>query len=198
MKTVVLNDEFVGNPDIKVILKKRSQQYVMPPNKTFDIDFTTFSGGFQNTNVRLDNLYFHQQLGCLMIQPLFINRSNYVFGDPVLTKSLSDLVEVPKGALSGDGVRNQESQNEIDKRVWVAKPTFYQKPINATQPMDNFEDPSEGTFGAYTGDYNGPKWISKPDTNSNTRSGGGTGAPVFWSYQTNTNPNIEWFIHQKY
>jgi len=190
---------WVGKPDIKVILKKQQYQWVLPDTKEFDINLSNYISTFDSPAFRQDNIFIHNDLGIAMVTPLWANRNNFIEninGPPSRYK-----VSVPKGAP-------QESENEINKRVWIARPTINQSPFsieNGTvfkRPDQEFAEPGSTTDlsdNILDNRYPGPIWAE--EFHGSTASSDPTvkrSPPVSWVHQKNSNPNVEFFLCQKY
>jgi len=126
------NEQFVGVPDVKVYLKKKSFQYVCPTPSYFDFDVSDFYNDTDKINIRGNNIEILNEVGIAMVKPLYINRNNYIdsfIKDVQITdqkyETLDDsltklFVEVPTGAPV-------ETEEEAFRRVFNNFPTLHQQ-----------------------------------------------------------------------
>ncbi len=186
---------FTGYPDIKVILRKKQWEWLLPTNSQFDINISNFVTGLNSIAARTnDNLVIDPELGVAMVAPLYANRNNFIeniAGSPTRYK-----VDVPKGAPA-------ETENEINRRVWIASPTINQDPnkefkkpdqefAQVGASVDLSANPVDNT-------YAGPIWTEESHESSSV--GDVTvkrPPPTLWVHQKNSNANTEFFITQKF
>jgi hypothetical protein len=191
---------WVGKPDVKVVLKKRQWQWVIPDTKEFDINISNYISVFDSQGFEVDNATVHPDLGVATVTPLLSTRNNFI--ENINTTSQDRYrVEVPKGAPP-------ETANEINKRVWIASPTINQtvSQIETTPPRkradQEFAPPGSTTDlsgNVVDNRYPGPIWAE--EFHESASSGDPTvkrAPPVSWVHQKNSNPNCEFFICQKY
>lgn len=208
------NAPFVGHPDIRVILRKKQYQWILPSDQQFDIDLSQMVSGFGTAPFRNENIYFRQELGAAFIRPIFANRNNFI--ENVSGSTDRYRVDVPQGAPA-------ETENEINKRVWIARPTVNQDTggpsgssgggnggsSNSNSGGGAFKKPDQefaqpGATEDLSGNpvdnrYPGPLWGEEFLVSNET--GDPTAprpAPVSWVNQKNSNPNTEFFVTQKY
>lgn len=204
------NTEFVGIPDVRVILRKKQFQWNLPANQQFDVNIAEFVNGFNSVSIRNDNIGFDPDLGVAMVNPLFKNRNNFV--ENIAGSAQRFKVDVPRGAPP-------ESENEINRRVWVARPTVNQNPGGSSSggnggsssgggggqfKKDDQEFAEPGATEDLSGNvvdnrYSGPIWAEEFHESNDT--GDPTvkrSPPVSWVHQKNANPNTEFFLTQKF
>ena len=204
--------EFIGIPDVSVILRKKSWQY-HSPHTDFDFCMSDFYHAFDKPDINIENIFILPEVGCAMIKPLFANRSCYVDSavapryyydasyppnqEPDLIPDSSGRyryhVEVPDGA-------DAETREEIERRVFVSLPTLIQKIRNGTENADaeydnaDWKDVNQAWDSeAAKMEYNGPEFI----TTQLPPSGEGTKYTTSWISQISSAPNVEWFLLQK-
>jgi len=171
--------EFIGIPDVSVILRKKSWQY-HSPHTDFDFCMSDFYHAFDKPDINIENIFILPEVGCAMIKPLFANRSCYVDSavapryyydasyppnqEPDLIPDSSGRyryhVEVPDGA-------DAETREEIERRVFVSLPTLIQKIRNGTENADaeydnaDWKDVNQAWDSeAAKMEYNGPEFIT--------------------------------------
>jgi len=177
--------EHVGIPTYKVIVSKRSQQYI-GPDPEFDMSIADFHRDYSPYNIINENVAFFPELGAVMVKPLMVNRSNY-FEGAILPEGREYTTEHP-------GTGKQESIQEIERRVFVPIPTMHQqmqedKSSFVDQGTADFKRPSD----IPRADYNGPEFkniVSSPPP--------GAKKTINWLWQSSAADNVEWFMIQKY
>ena len=178
------NMEYMGIPNVKVILQKKPFQYIAP---LVDMDFSVsdFKRDFSDPSINEENAFFIDGIsgGAAMVKPLFTHRSNFVEGS---FSPIPENVAVPNGAPL-------ETEEEMNRRVFVPTPTLHQRlqrqGYDITDADYRYPGDTESWDKNEKGDYNGPIWHSTPSK--------GEGNP-FWIYQDSSGPNVEWFLTQKY
>ena len=130
--------EYVGLPDVKVILRKRSFQYIVPPSD-IDMSMSDFYTEHTDPNLEADNVLFVKEMECMLVKPLYVNRSTYIVSavapsyryvsSAAQANALENSegttvypyrVEVPKGA-------EWETKEETLRRVFELKTTYAQR-----------------------------------------------------------------------
>jgi len=211
--------EYVGIPDIQVILRKKSFQFIVPAD--FDLSVSQFYTPNADPNLISDNTYFMQEMGVAMVRPLFTNRANYVdsavfprysFNEPVDPSADPPLpaspieygdawkyfVEVPEGA-------DPETEDETRRRIFNPIPTLPQFYGIKTSKHPKYWDDAhykpinhtwkEGATYWYNpdsdGKYNGPEWETWDQDPPS-----GANYPVPWIHQISSADNVEWMLLQ--
>jgi hypothetical protein len=205
--------EFIGTPDVSVILRKKSWQY-HTPHPDLDLCMTDFYHAFSKPDINIKNIFIIPEVGCAMVKPLWANRSCYVdsavspryyydatYNPNVEPDMIQDSqgryryhVEVPEGAQA-------ETQEEIERRVFVSMPTLIQAvrgnpEFNAVVEYENadWKDINQAWDAEKEKrEYNGPEFI----TTQLPPSGEGTKYTTSWISQISSAPNVEWFLLQK-
>lgn len=192
--------EWVGYPDAKVILKKKGQQYVTPSQTKFDINIGQLELGLGGLNFRTNNIYHEKAVGAVTIQPLFMNRSNYMAGLAVPDNN-ELAVNVPMGAPP-------ETVQELSKRVFVALPTINQTSLTSvSKPRQQFIQPAIGKYWSGSSKYDGPIWANAPQSDvgfditpeENTEEEENLREKLKftnWITQNHSANNVEWFLLQ--
>lgn len=175
--------QYVGMPDIKVILKRKQYQWITPPLLDFDINFSSLIGEY-SSNVREDNVLIETESSSAIVKPLYVNRNNYIEGSSTQPEPDRFIVDVPKGAPP-------ETQEEIQKRVFIPKPTLYQRTGGVA---GDFKHPWE----APTKGYDGPLWSEEAHEPEDSDPSLIRAPYTTWCHQRSSSPNVEWFLHQKH
>ena len=195
--------EFLGTPDIQVILRKKSFQFVAPPTD-LDLSVSDFYTEYSTNGLETDNIFFIPEMGAAMVQPLFTNRSNYIdsavtpiyYYDDVTVEEngvsidkYKYVVEVPEGAPP-------ETQQEVERRVFELGMTFTQfwqwkSGLYAKADWKDLEDSWDSATEGH--EYSGPEF----KTIAREPSGRGAKQLTTWIDQTSSAPNVEWFLLQK-
>jgi len=199
--------DYVGIPSVKVVLRKRSFQYVSPLSDQ-DITLSHFYTDYSDPNIEADNVFYLKELGAVMVKPLFVNRSNYIDSavapkyyysetatEPPPDIPVTDLENLINDLLTGAGFRPKnvpsylipttdspkyayyvdvpegappETQEEIERRVFVLKKTFHQAwsklgtaPTNTQPEKPLAEFLNEAKFG---NNYVPPSVANNPTT----------------------------------
>ena len=181
------DSEFVGFATPKVILRKKQFQWIAPMPRTFDINMSEFITGPQSPNIRKENILIDQSVGAAIVQPLYVNRNNYIVSSSQPEQSRYK-ADVPKGAPA-------ETTNEISKRVFRSKPTYFQLlKSKGVVTVGDFVNPWE----APPDNYNGPIWREEAHESNFSDPSLDRAPYTTWIHQTNSSPNVEWFLCQEY
>lgn len=212
--------EYVGTPDIKVILRKKSFQFVVPGD--LDLSVAEFYTQNADPNLNSENIYFMQEIGIAMVRPLLINRANYVDSAVSPVRSFVETLPVvesivPEGGgpidQESDGVwkylvevpigAEPETEDEVMRRVFYPYPTLVQtlgREDNGNRwdnahylPLE--ETWKEGETDWYHNDadgkYLGPEWETWTQDPPP-----GAKRHVTWIHQSSSADNVEWMLLQ--
>lgn len=179
-------NEYVGFPTWKIILRKRVFQEAIPPVREFDVLLSDYLSGKNSMNIRRTSIGIIEEVGAVWVAPLMANRNNYMATsanpqlDPRYKQNNRDLLK---------DINIRETTNEIRKRIWVAKKTVAQK-ISGESYVEPWEVVPKG--------YTGPIWREEWHEPSRVNPSKGTFQKVSWVHQLQSDPNVEWFLHQDY
>ena len=210
--------KYMGIPQTKVYLKKRSYQYISPQS---ELDFTIndFHQDSGNPNIKSDNVEFITELGVAIVKPLIAKRNNYIEDSSVPNESRywvehpGNLIEDSSSPTSSNGNydgdspysgvqknssgKYSETSQEMKRRVFLPKPTIiqYLQLQDSVNYLADFMYPWENWSENYSKnnwEYSGPIWkeISIGDGGPTSR------LPVSWISQESSSPNVEWCLSQ--
>jgi hypothetical protein len=174
----------VGTPSIKVELIKQSQHYA-GPNTEIDFSISDFYNDYGEFNIKSDNVYVIKELGVAMVQPLIVNRSNY------LENSLKPR-KTPYQTEHPAGPDYSETDEEINRRVFIPQKTLHQFMQSRSGLNLKADYMLVGENWEYEWPYSGPVYFDalQPPPKGAKRE-------VSWIYQDSAADNVEWLLVQK-
>jgi len=208
--------DFIGDAAAKILVRKKTFHYISPSEKEKDVSIQDLITPFGGSNCSNDNIWIEPISGSAIIQPLIVNRDNYMIDsstpEEIWTSDFNRFkTSVPDGAP-------EETINEVKKRVFRSYPNEFQFWKNAyTDAANKSDDAVAGSEmmgqikrGDYKEAYDGVKYGNSfegpifkeeklPPMFDDKKDDEGKSPPlVTWIYQKKSHPNVEWFLAQEY